>query len=441
VLVTSVLLFIFGVVIFIVGLVLSVALHELGHLSFAKLFGVRVSQYFVGFGKTLWSIRRGETEYGVKPILLGGYISMAGMFPPAKPGKAENTRSRNMLRALVQDARETSALTIGSADHSRAFYRAKPWKRIIIMFGGPVMNLLIAVGITAILVCGIGSPTTTFSDVSSCLTATASAKCASTDAESPAKAAGLRNGDVVLNVAGTAYPSAGQATAIFQRSAGKSVSVRVSRGSRELTLHVVPTLALRDKVDSTGAPVLDSAGKPVVKKLGTIGVGLGQALVQQPGTRILPTVGGELSSTVALFGRLPSSLGGVWNAAFGSAPRSINSPVSIVGVGRMIGTVTSLTGVPIVDKIYTILGLLGSLNIALFVLNLIPLLPLDGGHILGALWEMVRGAFARLFRRTNPGPVDMARFMPLTLVVVVVLVAVSALLVYADLVKPINIAG
>jgi membrane-associated protease RseP (regulator of RpoE activity) len=187
--------------------------------------------------------------------------------------------------------------------------------------------------------------------------------------------------------------------------------------------------------------VLDSAGKPVVKKLGTIGVGLGQALVQQPGTRILPTVGGELSSTVALFGRLPSSLGGVWNAAFGSAPRSINSPVSIVGVGRMIGTVTSLTGVPIVDKIYTILGLLGSLNIALFVLNLIPLLPLDGGHILGALWEMVRGAFARLFRRTNPGPVDMARFMPLTLVVVVVLVAVSALLVYADLVKPINIAG
>jgi membrane-associated protease RseP (regulator of RpoE activity) len=439
--VETVLLFIFGVVIFIVGLILSVALHELGHLSFAKLFGVRVSQYMIGFGRTLWSFRRGETEYGVKPILLGGYISMSGMFPPGKSAEADDTRSRNILRTLVQDAREASATTIGGDDHSRAFYRAAPWKRIIIMLGGPVMNLLIGIGITAILFCAIGAPTTTFSAVSPCLTTTASAKCATTDATSPAKAVGLRNGDIVLKVAGVPYPSVGQATALFQKSPNRPVAVTVSRDGATRSLTVTPVPALRDEVDSAGNPVMNSAGKPVVKRVGTIGVTLGQSLVQQPGTRVLPAVGQELSATVGLFGRLPSSLAGVWNAAFGSAPRSIDSPVSVVGVGRAIGTVASLSGVPVVDKTYTILGLLGSLNIALFVLNLIPLLPLDGGHILGALWEMVRRFTARVFHRKDPGPVDMAKAMPITFVVVIALVAVSALLVYADIVKPINLTG
>jgi membrane-associated protease RseP (regulator of RpoE activity) len=90
-----------------------------------------------------------------------------------------------------------------------------------------------------------------------------------------------------------------------------------------------------------------------------------------------------------------------------------------------------------IDKAAGLIGILASLNIALFVFNLIPLLPLDGGHIAGALWEAIRRGFAKLLRRPDPGPVDMAKLMPLTLAVVVVLGGMSALLIYADIVKPI----
>jgi membrane-associated protease RseP (regulator of RpoE activity) len=441
--VETVLLFIFGVVIFIIGLVLSVALHELGHLSFAKLFGVRVSQYMVGFGRTLWSVKRGETEYGIKAILAGGYISMAGMFAPAREGKSENTVSRNIFRTLVQDARQASATTMADTDESRAFYKASPWKRIIIMLAGPFMNLLIGIGIAAILVCGFGAPTATVGSIASCVPVAASGDgaCAAGDPTSPAKVAGLKTGDVLVKVAGVDFPGVNKATQLFQQSADKSIPVTVKRGDKTISLSVTPTPVKRQELDSNGTVVTDASGKPHVATLGAIGIGVGQALVPQPATAILPSVGNQVGSTFELMGRLPSSLVGVWNSVFTSAPRSQNSPVSVVGVGRAIGEISSLSGVPILDKTYAILGLLGSLNIALFVLNLLPLLPLDGGHVVGALWEMIRGAFAKLFRRRNPGPVDMARAMPVTFVVVTVLIAVSALLIVADIVKPVSVTG
>ena len=131
----------------------------------------------------------------------------------------------------------------------------------------------------------------------------------------------------------------------------------------------------------------------------------------------------------------------VWNAAFGSGQRDPNGPISLVGVGRAAGELTALDGVPVVDKVYTMIGILASLNIALFVFNLIPLLPLDGGHIAGALWEGFRRSIAKLFKRRDPGPVDMAKLMPLTMAVVVVLGGMSLLLMYADIVKPVNLFG
>jgi membrane-associated protease RseP (regulator of RpoE activity) len=439
--VETVLLFIFGVVIFIVGLVLSVALHELGHFSFAKLFGVRVSQFMVGFGKTLWSTKRGETEYGIKAILAGGYISMSGMFPPAREGKSDKTVSRSIFRTLVQDARDASATTMEGTDVSRAFYMAKPWKRIIIMFAGPFMNLLIGIGIAAILVCGFGAPTSTVASVAPCvpLSASGTGKCATGDPVSPAKTAGLEKGDIFVSLGGVAYPNTNQATAIIQKSAGKNLEATVRRDGKDVTLTLVPVAAKRAQLTAAGAPVTDSAGKPVYKELGAIGIAEGQTLVQQPATAVLPHVGDELGSTFSLLGTLPSSLGGVWNSVFTSAPRSASSPVSVVGVGRAIGEISSMSGVPIVAKSYDILSLLGSLNIALFVLNLLPLLPLDGGHILGAVWEAIRNGVARLFGRKARGPVDMAKLMPLTFAVVTVLIAVSALLIVADIVKPVSI--
>jgi Zn-dependent protease len=126
-------------------------------------------------------------------------------------------------------------------------------------------------------------------------------------------------------------------------------------------------------------------------------------------------------------------------AAFGPEERNPNGPISVVGVGRLAGEITSLNTIPILERTAALVGLLASLNVALFVFNLIPLLPLDGGHVAGALFEGTRRFFAKLFGRPDPGPVDTAKLIPVTLAVVLVLGAMSVLLIYADIVKPISI--
>ena len=161
--------FVIGVAIIVVGLAVSIGLHEIGHLVPAKLFGVKVTQYMIGFGPTIWSKRKGETEYGIKAIPLGSYIAMIGMFPPDK-GSAAEEDGTGFFRTLVQDARDSSAESITTGDEHRAFYRLPVWKRIVVMFGGPFMNLLLAIVLFAVLLMGFGisQPSTTIGSVSEC---------------------------------------------------------------------------------------------------------------------------------------------------------------------------------------------------------------------------------------------------------------------------------
>ena len=200
--VESVLLYIVGILVVVVGLIVSIALHELGHFVPAKLFGVRVGQFMIGFGKTIWSFRRGETEYGFKWIPLGGYISMAGMYPPAKGQSEGRMSSTGFFQTLVQDARTASADTIADGEEHRTFYGLPVWRRIIIMLGGPFMNLVIAVVLYAILLMGFGitQPSTTLGSINECVLPATSERqeCAPDDPLSPGAEAGLLPGDRIL---------------------------------------------------------------------------------------------------------------------------------------------------------------------------------------------------------------------------------------------------
>ena len=438
----TVLLYILGILVIVVGLAVSIGLHEVGHLLPAKLFGVRVGQYMIGFGPTLWSRKFGETEYGLKAMPLGGYISMSGMYPPAKPGGKAREASTGFFQTLVQDARTASAETVMVAEEHRTFYQLPIYKRIIIMVGGPLMNLLIGIVLYAVLLCGFGiaQVSTTIGSVSACVIPQSSSQteCEPTDTEAPGAAAGLEPGDRFVSINGTTITEWTQATTFIRDNPGEPLDVVVERDGENIPLTATPLLTERYVYNDSNEVVTDADGNTVTEEVGFLGIGAATETVRQPASAVLPAVGDNVAQVAHLIINLPDRLVGIANAAFGSEERDPNGPVSVVGVGRMAGEIASIDTIPIVDRAAALLSLLASLNVALFVFNLIPLMPLDGGHVAGALWEGIRRFFAKLFGRPDPGPVDTAKVIPLTLVVVVLLGSMTLLLVYADIVKPIT---
>jgi membrane-associated protease RseP (regulator of RpoE activity) len=452
----TVLTFAIGLLVIVVGLAISIALHEVGHLLPAKLFGVRVGRYMIGLGPTLWSRRFGETEYGIKALPIGGYISMSGMYPPtaAEREAAQVTdaggtvaaprqgRAAGMFAAMIQDARVANEETMIGTEDSRTFYRLPVYKRIIIMLGGPVMNLVLAIVLFTLVFSGIGvqAASTSVAAVSECVVAAGSSQteCAPGDPASPAAAAGIRPGDRILSIDGIAVNTFDEASAIIRDSPGTRLNFEIERDGSRQTLVVTPLLAERPVYDEAGQPVVDANGVAETQDVGFVGITPANELQRQPIWTGPQTAIENVGAVVGIVAQLPVKLYETGVALFTGSERDPNGPMSVVGVGLIAGEVAS-TDAPILSRISVLLGLLGSLNIALFVFNLVPLLPLDGGHIVVALWEGIKKTWARLFRRPPPRPVDATKLVPVTFVVVVLLIAMGALLLLADVFNPIQL--
>ncbi|MFW0170545.1 M50 family metallopeptidase [Rothia sp. P4278] len=447
----TILLFLVGVVLMALGIAFSIALHEVGHLVPAKLFGIRVPQYMIGFGKTVFSWKRGETEYGFKALPLGGYISMIGMYPPGQDGQSEGRAGgTSPLQQLARQARQADVERIRPEDQGRLFYQLPVYKRIIIMLGGPAMNLLIGLVATTILVTGFGSyqPTTGIQSVSHCvqtLDATRaksanSAECGADDPLAPASAAGLKPGDTILEFAGQSVTSWEQLTELIRSKAEKEVPLTVQRGDQTLELTITPMLTERPVVDPlTSTYQTNPDGSYKTQEVGFIGISPAAELT--PGTvgEVLPTVGQSLERIGATLIKLPARVYGVAVTLVTNGDRDVNSPVSVVGVGRIAGDIAAQDEISLRDKAATLVSLIAQMNLMLFAFNLIPLLPLDGGHVLGALWEGVRRKSAKLLGRKDPGPFDPVRLLPLTYVVAGAFLLMTVILVAADIFKPISL--
>ena len=435
----------------VVGLAVSIALHELGHLWPAKKFGVRVGQYMIGFGPTLWSRRVGETEYGVKAIPLGGYISMAGMYPPSPAQREAEASGHRSGRAgggffatMVQDARAANAETLLSDDDDRVFYKLPVWQRVVIMLGGPVMNLLFAIVLFAILLSGIGvqSATTTVASVSECIIPVDAdrTECEPSDPRAPASAAGMQPGDVIVAIDGAPISSFADAAEMIQASPGVAIAVTVERDGTQRVLTVTPEPVERPVTDERGEAVLDENGEPQTQEVGIAGIRQEVAYLREP-VWVAPQMAFERVGAVAgIMWQMPVKVWEAGTTLVTGEERDPNGPLSIVGAGRLSGEVAAADA-PVLNRVAGFLELLAALNIALFVFNLIPLLPLDGGHIAVALWDGIKRVWAKVFRRPPPQPVDATKLVPVTFVVVVALITMGAVLILADIVNPVSLFG
>lgn len=428
-----------GIVLFALGLLLSIAWHELGHYSTARLFGIRVPEFMVGFGPTVLSFRRGETEFGIKAIPLGGYIRMIGMIPPPPGERIGRSRRSGPFQGMIDDVRADSVRDIRPGDEDRQFWTREPWKRIIVMLAGPFMNLVLAIVLFAIVLMGFGvaTPQPVVSAVSECVVPASQVApgCPPGAPPTPAAQAGFRAGDRIVTFDGRAYPD-WESLQRAIRDARGTVPVVVERttptGSQQLTLY--PTL-IENQVPDLDTPL---GADPTYVTASFLGLSPIEPVMRQSVGQVTERMGEMLEGSVYAIARLPEKVPALFGAVFLGEEREANGPVSLVGVSVMGGQVLEQER-PVAVEIALFLNLLAAVNLSLCLLNLLPILPLDGGHVLPAAWEAVKKRIARLRGRPDPGPVDLARLMPIGVGFAAVIMAYGALVIVADIVNPIDL--
>jgi len=394
--------FIVGVVLFAVGIGLSIALHEAGHMWSAKAFGMKVRRYYIGFGPKVFSFQRGETEYGLKWIPAGGFCDIAGM---------------------------TALDPVTTEEAPRAFFRRKTWQRVVVLSAGSAMHFLIGIVLLYVLAVAGSLPNSSpvVAQVADCVPPASTAAGALPPCQpgepAPAKAAGVRAGDVITSVAGTPVSTTEQAQTIIQSKRGP-VPIVVERAGKPLalTIDVVPMTA----VDPT---------TKVSTTTGRIGVSFPFYQTLNPVTAVPATfafTGQMFAATWQGLLMFPEKVPAVLKA-IGGAPPDLNRPVSVVGAS-IIGGDAAESG-----QWSFFLLLLAALNFFVGVFNLVPLLPLDGGHIAVNLYERVRDTVRRRLGKVAMPPVDYTRLLPVTYAFILVLGAISLLTITADIVNPIRL--
>jgi membrane-associated protease RseP (regulator of RpoE activity) len=394
-----------GWLIFLAALVVSVMLHETGHFVTAKRFGMKCTQYFFGFGPTLWSVKRGETEYGFKAIPAGGFVKIVGM---------------------------TSLDEVDPEDEPRSFRQAPGWQRLIVLAAGSFMHFLLA----AVLIFGVAlaigienvasSGTTQLGTVAPYVPANETAllngtTCAG-EAKSPAAVAGLKVGDRVTSFDGVAVSNWTQLqNEILKVKPGTPVTLTVLRDGHSLTTHT--TLA---EVKGHGSFFgISPVATTTFERQSPL------AAVKDVGTSFSQVVTGSASA----LGQVPAAVPSLFSQDRGcSAAGNVGS---VIGAAQATGQAVAAP-VGWQSKVSYVLLLIAELNIFWGVFNLLPLLPLDGGHIAVVIWERIRAWFARRRGQPDPGPVDYRRVVAPMFAVFAVIIVFTLLVIVADIVNPVN---
>ena len=397
--------YVLGVLLFALGIGISIALHELGHLATAKMFGMKVTRYFIGFGPKIWSFRRGETEYGLKAIPAGGFCEITGM---------------TALEELHPD------------DEPRAFYKQKTWKRVVVLSAGSITHFIVGFVILYVMAASMGLPnlksTPVLGEISQCVVtspaANAEPDCKPGD-PAPAKDAGLQVGDEVVAVAGVPTVTWQELVAKTRDRSGPTEFTVLRDGKEQKVTINVPQVS-REIVEN---------GKTVTKQVGTIGVRWQNTFEYNP----LTAVGGAVGFTGDMFVntwhgllKFPQKIPAVVKA-IGGGERDIEAPVSVVGASRLGGEAAEA------GLWSFFLLMLAGLNFFIGVFNLLPLLPLDGGHIAVNLYERVRNWIRGLRGLPEGAPVNYLRLLPLTYLVIFIGGGITLLTITADIVNPLRL--
>ena len=448
-----------GVLIFVVAILMSIGLHEFGHMIPAKKFGGKVTQWFIGFGPTVKSWQVGETEYGIKAIPLGGYVKIVGMLPPGAEQLDEDhdhpvydehgervirLRKSNtgVFSQLISDARAAEWEHVRAGDEDRLFYRMAWWKKVIVMAGGPTVNVLIAFGLFWGVFATMGyvdrvETRPVVQEVIPCIVPADEDGRECTAAElrnnpTPASEARLQPGDRFVSFNGEPLTDWKQIQTLIRDNGNQQATLGIERDGEVREVSVVTAVTPRP---------LDADNPDDLTPVGFLGVVPVQHEVYATGGPIYTAdfMAGATVDVVIAIGKLPVSVWNVAQALVGLEERDPEGPVSIVGGGRIAGEVAASDQFVISQKAATLAMAIASFNLFIGLFNFVPLLPLDGGHIASALWEALRRGAARLRGRPDPGYVDAAKLLPVAYVVAAGLLVMGVVLIVADIFIPVQL--